>query len=111
MTVIGVKYTTARRVAQTVTERIAKRLGKRLAPSRTATTVLPGAGIADHEALAIETARACALELPVATIRHLIALYAERTADIVRLLQALIYGHRQPGGRHPRRRSGPCDPA
>jgi glycerol-3-phosphate dehydrogenase len=86
MTVIGVKYTTARRVAQTVTERIAKRLGKRLAPSRTATTVLPGAGIADHEALAIETARACALDLPVATIRHLIALYAERTADIVRLM-------------------------
>jgi glycerol-3-phosphate dehydrogenase len=86
MTVIGVKYTTARRVAQTVTERVAKRLGKRLSPSRTATTVLPGAGIADHEALAIETARACALELRVATIRHLIGLYAERTADIVRLM-------------------------
>ena len=87
MTVIGVKYTTARRVAQDVTERAAKRLGKRLSPSRTATTVLPGAGIADHEALAIETARACNLELPLATIRHLIAIYAERTADIVRLMK------------------------
>lgn len=86
MTVVGVKYTTARRVAQTVTERVAKRLGRRLRPSRTATTVLPGAGIADHEALAIETARASALELRVATIRHLIGLYAERTADIVRLM-------------------------
>jgi glycerol-3-phosphate dehydrogenase len=86
VTVIGVKYTTARRVAQTTIERIAKRLGKRLKPSRTATTVLPGAGIADHEALAIETARACGLELRVATIRHLIGLYAERTADIVRLM-------------------------
>ena len=85
-TVIGVKYTTARRVAQTVTERVAKRLGKRLAPSRTATTVLPGAGIADHEALAIETARGLNLELPMATIRHLIALYAERARDIVRLM-------------------------
>jgi glycerol-3-phosphate dehydrogenase len=48
--------------------------------------VLPGAGIADHEALAIETARACGLELPLATIRHLTTLYAERAADIVRLL-------------------------
>jgi glycerol-3-phosphate dehydrogenase len=86
MTVIGVKYTTARRVAQTVTERVAKRLGKRLAPSRTATRVLPGAGIADHEALAIETARAVNLELPIATIRHLIGLYAERARDIVVLM-------------------------
>jgi glycerol-3-phosphate dehydrogenase len=85
-TVVGVKYTTARRVAQTVTERVAKQLSKRLAPSRTATTVLPGAGIADHEALAIETARALNLELPMATIRHLIALYAERARDIVRLM-------------------------
>jgi glycerol-3-phosphate dehydrogenase len=95
MTVVGVKYTTARRVAQQVTERVAKRLGKRLPPSRTATTVLPGAGIADHEALAIETARACGLELPLATIRHLIALYAERAADIVRLL------HERPDLRDP----------
>jgi glycerol-3-phosphate dehydrogenase len=86
MTVVGVKYTTARRVAQTAVERIAKLLNKRLAPSRTATTVLPGAGIADHEALAIETERAGNLQLSIATIRHLIALYAERAADIVRLI-------------------------
>ena len=95
MTVVGVKYTTARRLAQQVTERVAKRLGKRLRPSRTATTVLPGAGIADHEALAIETARACNIELPLATIRHLIAIYAERAADIVRLM------HEQPDLRDP----------
>jgi glycerol-3-phosphate dehydrogenase len=86
ITVVGVKYTTARRVAQNVTERIGKKLGKPLSPSRTATTVLPGAGIADHEALAIETARACNLELPVATIRHLIGIYAERAANVIRLM-------------------------
>jgi glycerol-3-phosphate dehydrogenase len=86
MTVVGVKYTTARRVAETVVTRIGKSLGKRLRPSRTASTILPGAGIADHEALAIETARACSLELPMATIRHLMSLYAERSADIVRLM-------------------------
>ena len=86
ITVVGVKYTTARRVAQDVVDRVAKRLGKRIRPSRTATATLPGAGIADHEALAIETARKCDIELPLTTIRHLIALYAERAADIVRLM-------------------------
>src|SRR4029079_18757505 len=77
ITVVGVKYTTARRVAQDVVDRVAKRLGKRIRPSRTATATLPGAGIADHEALVIETARKCDIELPLTTIRHLIALYAE----------------------------------
>ena len=86
ITVVGVKYTTARCVAQDVVDRVAKRLGKRVRPSRTATTTLPGAGIADHEALAIETARKHDLELPLTTIRHLIGLYAERAADIVRLM-------------------------
>jgi len=87
VTVVGVKYSTARRMAEHVTARIARRLGKRIPPSRTATTVLPGAGIADHEALAIETARALSLELPLAAIRHLIARYAESSADIIHLMK------------------------
>jgi glycerol-3-phosphate dehydrogenase len=86
MTVIGTKYTVARHVAQQVVDRIAKRLNKRVSPSRTAATLLPGAAIADHEALAIETARDLELDVPMATIRHLIALYAERAADIIRLM-------------------------
>ena len=49
-------------------------------PSRTATTTLPGAGIADHEALAIETARGIDLDVPLPVIRHLIGLYAEARA-------------------------------
>jgi glycerol-3-phosphate dehydrogenase len=85
-TVIGVKYTTARRTAERTVELVARRLDKRIAPSRTATTVLPGAGIADHEALAIETNREVGLDLPMAGIRHLIGRYAERTADLIRLM-------------------------
>ena len=77
MTVVGAKYTTARGVAEKVTTVIARRLDRRVAPSRTATTTLPGAGIADHEALAIETARDIDVEVPLPVIRHLIALYAE----------------------------------
>ncbi len=85
-TVIGVKYTTARGVAERSVNVVARAIGRHIAPSRTATTVLPGAGIADHEALAIETARAAGIELPPATIAHLIRLYAEGAADIVRLV-------------------------
>jgi glycerol-3-phosphate dehydrogenase len=86
VTVIGVKYSTARRVAEDTIRIVARRLGKRASPSRTATRPLPGADIADHEALAIETARAIDLDLPLSVIRHLIARYAERAADIVTLM-------------------------
>ena len=85
-TVVAAKYSSARGVAERVTSMVARRLGKRVPASKTATRVLPGAGIADHEALAIETARACALDVPLATIRHLIARYAERAADIITLI-------------------------
>jgi glycerol-3-phosphate dehydrogenase len=86
VTVIGVKYSTARRVAEDTIRIVARQSGKRAAPSRTATRPLPGAGIADHEALTIETARAIDLDLPIGLIRHLIARYAERAADIVTLM-------------------------
>jgi glycerol-3-phosphate dehydrogenase len=83
--VVGVKYTTARAVAERVINRIAKRLGKRVPPSRTAVVTLPGAGIADHEALAIETARALDIDVPLQTIRHLITKHAEAAAEILQL--------------------------
>lgn len=86
ISVVGVKYTTARGVAERTTAIVARRLGKRVPASRTGTTVLPGAGIADHEALAIETARDLHFDVALPTIRHLIALYAEGAADIIRLM-------------------------
>jgi glycerol-3-phosphate dehydrogenase len=86
LTVIGVKYTTARGVAARVTTHAAKRLGSRVRPSQTDRTVLPGAGIADHEALAIETARLVGLELAPPIIRHLMGLYGDRCAQIIRLM-------------------------
>jgi glycerol-3-phosphate dehydrogenase len=86
MTVIGVKYTTARGVAARAVTQAARRLGRRIPPSRTDRRPMPGAGIADHEALAIETARAVHLELAPATIRHLIGVYGERCVPIIRLM-------------------------
>jgi glycerol-3-phosphate dehydrogenase len=87
VTVIGVKYTTARGVAERVTRVVARRIGKRAGPSRTATTTLPGAGIADHEALAIEAARDTGQDIPLSTLRHLISLYADSAPQIIRLMK------------------------
>jgi glycerol-3-phosphate dehydrogenase len=85
-TVASAKYSSARGVAERVTGMVARRLGKRVPPSRTGSTVLPGAGISDHEALAIERSRAIGFDVPIATIRHLTARYAERAPDIIALM-------------------------
>ncbi len=88
VTVIGVKYTTARGVAEKVAGIVSRRAGRTIAPSRTARTTLPGAGIADHEGLAIETARHVGIDLPPLTIQHLTRLYAEAAPEIMKLIKA-----------------------
>ena len=87
ITVVGVKYTTARGVAERVAELVSKRAGRRAAASRTARTTLPGAGIADHEALAITASRTLGVDVPGAAIQHLIRLYAEAAPEIIRLMK------------------------
>ena len=86
VTVVGVKFTTARAVAERAIDVVGRRVERRLRRSRTAITPLPGAAIADHEALAIETARDLRIDVPLPMIRHLITLYAEGAAEIIRLV-------------------------
>jgi glycerol-3-phosphate dehydrogenase len=86
LTVLGVKYTTARGVAAHVTDRAARALGRAVPHSRTDQQPLPGAAIADHEALALETARDAALEVGAPIVRHLTAVYGDRCAPIIRLM-------------------------
>jgi glycerol-3-phosphate dehydrogenase len=86
ISVVGVKYTTARAAAERAVKVAARGLQRRLSRSTSAVTVLPGAGMADHEALAIETARHARIELTPNVIQRLSALYAERSADIIRLM-------------------------
>ena len=86
ITVIGVKYVSARGVAARAVDAVVRRLGRRAPPSRTASTVLPGGGVADHEGLAIETARKLHFDVPLATLTHLSSRYSEAAADIVRLM-------------------------
>jgi glycerol-3-phosphate dehydrogenase len=85
-TVAAAKYTTARLTAERLVRLAGARLGRRLPPSRTDSRVLPGGGIADHEALAIETARDARIELRPHVTRRLIEHYAEQAAEIVRLM-------------------------
>jgi glycerol-3-phosphate dehydrogenase len=86
LTLVGVKYTTARLAAERAVDRVMKLAGRPVGRSTTARATLPGAGIADHEALAIETARAVGIELDPAVQSHLVATYAERCAPIIRLM-------------------------
>jgi glycerol-3-phosphate dehydrogenase len=86
LTLVGVKYSTARLAAERAIDRVMQRLGRSRGTCRTAAVTLPGAGIADHEALAIETARAVRVDLAPAVQAHLVATYAERCAPIVRLM-------------------------
>jgi glycerol-3-phosphate dehydrogenase len=86
ITVVGVKYVTARGVAERAIDAVVRRLGARVRRSRTASTVLPGAGIADHEGVAIETARALRLDIPLATLTRLSNRYSDAAGAIVRLM-------------------------
>ncbi|HEY2432488.1 MAG TPA: FAD-dependent oxidoreductase [Vicinamibacterales bacterium] len=87
LTVVGVKYTTARATGAKAADAAIRRLGQpSLRPAREPIAVLPGAGIADHEALVIETARAAGLELSPAIVSHLTSVYGDRSAPIVRLM-------------------------
>jgi glycerol-3-phosphate dehydrogenase len=86
MTLVGTKYTTARAVGARAAAAAAKAVGRPSRRTDTDTAILPGAGIADHEALTIETARAVGLELAPPIIRHLTAIYGDRCAAIVRLM-------------------------
>ncbi|HEY7473881.1 MAG TPA: FAD-dependent oxidoreductase [Vicinamibacterales bacterium] len=86
LTLVGVKYTTARLAAERAVDRIMKLLGRAPGRSTTAANTLPGAGIADHEALAIETGRAVGVDVDPLVRTHLVATYAERCAPIIRLM-------------------------
>ena len=85
VTVSGAKYTTARAVAERVTNRLLGKLQQTLVPSRTARTPLPGGDIHDV-GLAIADARREHDEgLPTDTIPHLIAAYGSRFRDVLDL--------------------------
>lgn len=84
-TVAGVKYTTARAVAERLTDRLVAKLGREPVPCRTATTVLPGGSLRDIGLAIAEARRDHDEGLPTDTIPHLIAAYGSQYRDVLDL--------------------------
>jgi glycerol-3-phosphate dehydrogenase len=85
VSVPGTKYTTARAVAERVTDAALRKLQRPPQAGRTASTILPGGDIRDI-GLAIANARREHDEgLPSDTIPHLIAAYGSRFQEVLEL--------------------------
>ena len=85
MSVVGAKYTTARGVAERVTDRLFAKLQRKAVPCRTAKAALPGGDIPDVAAAIADARRDCDFELPSDTIPHLLAAYGSRYRDVLAL--------------------------
>ena len=75
LSALGGKWTTSRRLAQTVIDRVGRKLGASLAPSTTAATPLPGGRFDAFDALASGAEAICP---GVASIRHLAHMFGAR---------------------------------
>jgi glycerol-3-phosphate dehydrogenase len=85
VTVAGVKFTTARAVAERVIDLALPKLHKPAVPSRTAITALPGGSLRDVGLAIAEARREHDEGLPSDTIPHLIAAYGSRYRDVLEL--------------------------
>jgi glycerol-3-phosphate dehydrogenase len=85
MSVVGTKYTTARGVAERVTNLLFTKLQRQSVPCRTATTALPGGDIRDIGATVADARRGCDVVLPNDTIPHLVAAYGSGYREILAL--------------------------
>jgi glycerol-3-phosphate dehydrogenase len=85
VSVAGAKYTTARGVAERITDMLVRKLQRRSAPCRTASTPLPGGSIRDVGLAIADARREHDQGLPADTIPHLIAAYGSRYRDVIEL--------------------------
>ena len=85
LSVAGTKFTTARRVAERVTDSLLSRLQQKPVPCRTATTPLPGGSLRDIGLAIADARREFDEGLPTDTIPHLIAAYGSRYRDVMEI--------------------------
>lgn len=88
VSVAGTKYTTARAVAERVTDLLMQKLQRAPVTCRTATTLLPGGGTRDVGLAIAEARREYDEGLPTDTIPHLIAAYGSQYGDVLNLTTA-----------------------
>jgi len=85
LTVAGTKFTTARAVAEKVTNAALSKLQHAAVPCRTASTPLPGGSIRDVGLAIADARREYDEGLPTDTIPHLIAAYGSRYRDVMEI--------------------------
>jgi len=85
VSVVGAKYTTARGVAEQVTDRLLAKLRQQPVRCRTATTALPGGDIRDLRLTIADARRGGDADLPSDTLPHLVAAYGSRYREILTL--------------------------
>ena len=85
LTVAGTKFTTARGVAERVTDTVLSKLKQRPVPCRTAKTPLPGGSLRDIGFAIADARREFDQGLPTDTIPHLIAAYGSRYRDVMEI--------------------------
>lgn len=83
ITVAGTKYTTARAVAERVTDLAFQKLQRPAVPCRTAAMPLPGGGLRDVAATIAAARREHDARLPSDTIPHLVAAYGTRYSEVL----------------------------
>ena len=85
VSVVGAKYTTARAVAERITDGLFTKLQRQAVACHTATTALPGGDIPDVAAAIASARRDCDFELPSEAMPHLVAAYGLRYRDVLAL--------------------------
>ena len=88
ISLVGVKYTTARLAAERAVDTAMRHLRKSGGHSRTATTLLPHADVADSDGMLVETARALRVTLDAEVHRHLAGWYGTEASAVLRCAQA-----------------------
>jgi glycerol-3-phosphate dehydrogenase len=84
VSLVGVKYTTARLAAERAVDAVCHELGRPVGRCRTGTRGLPHAGVADVEGRLMETLRALGLTLDPEVLAHLASWYGTEASDLLR---------------------------
>jgi glycerol-3-phosphate dehydrogenase len=87
VTVVGVRYTTARHTAQQAVDTVAAVLGRALGPSRSALTPLAGGGIGDLADF-LSSARGASTALPPSSLERLARSYGTEYSRVLSLIDA-----------------------
>jgi glycerol-3-phosphate dehydrogenase len=85
LSVAGAKFTTARAVAERITDTLLSKLQHAPVPCRTAATPLPGGTVRDVGLAIADARREFDEGLPTDTIPHLIAAYGSRYRDVMEI--------------------------